>query len=57
MIPLRLPPPELAEALLAGASPAMKWSGGWVTDLSEKLGPDWVWGKFRAPEPAWVGAA
>ncbi len=54
---LRLPPPELAEALLAGASAAMRWSGGAVTDLSEQLGPDWVWGKFAGREPAWVAAA
>ena len=54
---LRLPPAELGEALAGGASAAMKWSGGSVTDLSIELGGDWLWGKYAANEPGWVAAA
>ena len=54
---LRLPPAELAAALASGASPVMRWSGGRTTDLESDLGPGWVWGRFREPEPAWVEAA
>jgi hypothetical protein len=54
---LRLPPAELGEAFSGGASAAMKWSGGSVTDLSVELGDDWLWGKYAGSEPDWVAAA
>jgi hypothetical protein len=54
---LRLAPPELEEAHAAGLAPVMRWSGGSATDLSEDLGPDWLWGRFRDAEPAWLAAA
>lgn len=54
----RLPPPEFAAALSADASAVQKWSGGSVTDLSEDLGPDWLWGKWAAEaESGWIAAA
>ncbi len=54
---MRLPLPERGEALLAGATAAMKWSGGAVTDLAEDLEGGWLWGRWVGPEPAWVAAA
>ena len=51
---LRLPSAELEEARVAGLSPVMRWSGGRETDLSADLGPDWLWGGFKAAEPAWL---
>ena len=54
---VRLRRPDLAAALLTGASPTKKWAGGDVTDLSAELGPDWVWGYFTDAEPQWIAAA
>jgi len=54
---LRLAAPELEEARAAGLSSVTTWSGGRSTDLAGDLGPDWVWGRFKAAEPGWLAAS
>jgi hypothetical protein len=54
---LRLAPAEFGDALKGGASPATRWSGGSVTDLSIELGPDWLWGEYADSETGWVAVA
>ena len=51
---LWLTPPDFEAALALGASSRMTWTGGHVTDLAEQAGPGWLWGRWRADEPAWL---
>jgi hypothetical protein len=54
---LWLTPGDQADALKAGASTVMTWSGGSVTDLAERAGPGWLWGRWYADEPSWLQRA
>ena len=38
----------------AGATTVMTWSGGSVTDLAERPGSGWIWGRWLQNEPFWV---
>lgn len=51
--------PELphGEAVAAGLSARMHWSGGAQTDLEAELGAGWLFGQWRAEEERWVRAA
>jgi hypothetical protein len=49
---LRLPAPERAEALAAGASRVFSYPRGASLSL-EALGPEWVFGRWFDKEPAW----
>ena len=51
---LRLPPPELAAAVAAGAGPLPK-SGDPTHDIAA-LGPGWVYGVWHPDEPGWCHA-
>ena len=53
---LRLPPRERAEALAAGATRVHAYPQGPAFDLAE-LGPEWVFGRWRAEEERWCAAA
>lgn len=53
---LRLPPREHAEALAAGAPRVHAYPSGPAFDLAE-LGPEWVFGRWRAEEERWCAAA
>jgi hypothetical protein len=50
---LRLPAPELEEALAAGAKREFVYSRGPKLDLA-KIGADWVLGSWHKDEPRWV---
>ena len=54
---LWLTPGDHAAALQAGASTVMTWSGGSVTDLAERAGTGWIWGRWYANEPSWLQRA
>ena len=51
---LWLVPDDFEKAIEAGAQTAMTWSGGSVTDLRERAGPGWIWGRWYDDEPLWV---
>ena len=51
---LWLVPADYAYALKAGAGTVMTWSGGTVTDLADRAGTGWVWGRWHADEPLWL---
>lgn len=48
---------DFANALEAGATTVMTWSGGSVTDLAERAGSGWIWGRWFENEPLWVQRA
>jgi hypothetical protein len=54
---LWLTPEDFAAAAEAGAATVMTWSGGSTTDLAQRAGPGWIWGRWYQPEPQWVHAA
>jgi len=54
---LWLTPDDYPKALAAGAQTVMTWSGGSVTDLAERAGPGWIWGRWEDDEPMWVSHA
>lgn len=55
---LRLPPPEFALAVAAGAEVVHHYRTAEVTlDLSARFGPHWVFGSFDRREPEWCAAA
>jgi hypothetical protein len=54
---LWLTPQDFADAVRAGATTIMRWSGGSVTDLAERAGRGWIWGKWFKKEPLWVRRA
>jgi hypothetical protein len=51
---LWLTPDDLADAQQAGATTVMTWSGGSVTDLAERAGSGWIWGRWFQNEPSWI---
>jgi hypothetical protein len=51
---LWLTPRDHADALAEGAATVMTWSGGSVTDLAERAGAGWIWGRWYAEEPLWL---
>jgi hypothetical protein len=51
---LWLTPYDFASAVEVGATTVMTWSGGSVTDLAERAGTGWVWGRWFGNEPLWV---
>lgn len=51
---LWLVPADVVAALELGAATVMTWSGGSVTDLAERAGPGWIWGRWYDPEPEWL---
>ena len=51
---LWLTPDDFKEALSQGASTTMTWSGGSETDLAERVGEGWIWGRWYADEPRWL---
>jgi len=51
---LWLTPADLADALRAGATAVMTWSGGSATDLAKRAGAAWVWGRWHADERLWL---
>lgn len=51
---LWLTPPDFLEALALGAGTVMTWSTRMTTDLAEKAGPGWIWGRWYQPEPDWL---
>jgi hypothetical protein len=51
---LWLTPDDFSKARRAGAATEMEWSGGSVTDLAERAGPGWIWGRWYADEPRWL---
>ena len=53
---LRLPSPELAEALASGAEREFTYAGGNRFDV-RVLGDDWVLGRWLPDEPRWCLAA
>jgi len=56
MYGLRLPEPELAEAIAAGAQRQYVVQGKVWMDLAE-TGPEWVFGRWDRRESAWAHAA
>jgi hypothetical protein len=54
---LWLTPPDFVVAVRAGATTTMTWSGGSVTDLAQRAGSGWIWGKWFKEEPLWVRRA
>lgn len=54
---LWLTPDDFVEALQAGATTAMRWSGGATTDLAERAGRGWIWGRWFKREPLWLRRA
>jgi hypothetical protein len=54
---LWLTPDDFVEALRAGASTVMRWSGGSETDLAERAGSGWIWGRWFDQEPSWLRRA
>jgi hypothetical protein len=51
---LWLTPGDHADAVEAGAVTVMTWSGGTITDLGERAGPGWIWGRWYTDEPLWL---
>lgn len=45
---------DFSSALVAGAKTVMAWSGGSVTDLAERVGTGWIWGRWFDDEPLWL---
>ena len=54
---LRLPAPEHAAALRAGATRIAHYPAGQPSLDLESIGPEWVFGRWRADESAWCLAA
>jgi hypothetical protein len=38
----------------SGADTVMRWSAGYVTDLSSRAGSGWLWGGWYRDEPRWM---
>jgi hypothetical protein len=51
---LWLTPDDFDEALNAGATTVMTWSGGSVTDLVQCAGRGWIWAQWYEPEARWL---
>jgi hypothetical protein len=51
---LWLTPDDLPAARERGAQTVMVWSGGSQTDLAERAGPGWLWGRWYEDESRWV---
>jgi hypothetical protein len=54
---LWLTPVDFERALQGEATTVMTWSGGSVTDLAERAGEEWIWGRWYDDEPLWVRRA
>jgi hypothetical protein len=54
---LWLTPHDFVDAVGADATTIRRWSGGSVTDLAERAGRGWIWGKWFKMEPLWVRRA
>src|SRR5438067_2868056 len=51
---LWLTPEDFKAAREAGGATVMTWSGGTTTDLAERAGPGWLWGRWYDEEPRWM---
>lgn len=51
---LWLTPDDFVNASRAGASTLMRWSAGSTTDLVERAGSGWIWGRWFEDEPRWI---
>jgi hypothetical protein len=54
---LWLTPDDFADSSRAGATTTMQWSGGSTTDLTERAGSGWIWGRWFKREPLWIRRA
>jgi hypothetical protein len=48
---------DFATAIGAGAKTTQTWAGGSVTDLAERAGSGWIWGRWYEDEPRWLQRA